>query len=211
MNKSVNVAGRLLLQGVQKPDNRVLELGAVSASEMLHGFSRIVHNTRRVSTQGENKLAEVDKILALEIGHSALSVKLHNVKYSTGIDAKTVLSSNENLARLEDPSGKTIVMNGLDSVGDLGHVAPENLLRDMGVGSRLLEAIADSHVPSAKMLLRQGLGKRVVVGHKDQRAVLEAATSECIMHSNHAAIANALPSLDRADSLFIGKAETWTC
>lgn len=210
MNESVNVSERLLLQRVQKPDDRVLKLGAVSTSEMLHGLGRVVHNGRRVGTQSEDKLAEVDEILSLEIGHSALSIELDDIKHSTGVDAKAVPSREKNLARLENPSSKTIIVNSLHGIGDLGHVAPENLLRDVGIVA-WRESIAETHVSGTQVLLRQCLGERVIVSDKDQRAILEAAASECIVHSDHAAIANAFPGLDRANRLLICETEACSC
>ena len=150
-------------------------------------------------------MAEVDQILSLEVSHSPLGIELHHIKNSAGVDADTGLSSKQNLARLEHSGSKTIGVDRLESIGDLGHVTPENLLGNMSIGLTAWEAGS-----SAEMLVRKGLGQWVIVGHKDQRTVLEAAAGERIVNGHNTGVADTLPGLHGTDSPLIGQAITYT-
>lgn len=59
-DEEVDSAVLVFLQPVQQPKDRILQLRAVCASEMLHRLGGVVHDIRRIGTQSDDHLPEID-------------------------------------------------------------------------------------------------------------------------------------------------------
>lgn len=62
-----------------------------------------------------------------------------------------------------------------------------------------------------KVLLRKSFGERMIISHKEQRAVLEASAGKRVVDSHYAAITHPLPSLNGPDGLLIRQTKAYTC
>lgn len=127
---------------------------------------------------------------------------LHYIHDGARIQTDPVLASEKDLTRLDDSSRKTIAVNCFQSVGNLSHVAPKYLLRNVSIVAAL------KSIPSPQVLLCKSFGQGVIIVDEYQGAVLEASVRERVVDRHDTAIAHTLPSLNRSNGLFIGKAES---
>lgn len=170
---------------------------------MLHGLGRVVHYIGLVGAQGDDELSKVDQILPLQFGQRSLSVELNHIHYGAGVETNAVPSGQKDLAWVNDPGSQLTGMDRFQSIGNLSHVTPENLFRDVRVMATL------EPVSGAKVLFSQRLRQWVIVGDKDQGAVLKASASKRIVDCHDTTVADTLPSLHGADGLFVRQPETY--
>lgn len=133
---------------------------------------------------------------------------MHDVEDGAGGEADAVLGGEDYFGGVNDSGGEAGVVDGFESVADLGDVVPKRGFWDLGCVVAVRVAVL-----LGKVFLGEAFGEGVVIRHEEEGGVAEAGVGECKMDGYYVGVADTFPVLgDRLDVVvgLVGRYEAWS-
>ena len=155
----------------EKPQDEILEFGAVRARDLLERLWQILHGGHAVACQRHEELAEIEQVFALlrrqGAGRGARIIG-DDIKDTAAIEAHAVLARAQHLARLDAARRQAVAVDAAQHVGELRGVAPQRTLRDAHRhGLQTASAPVELRWLGHHVLAVQRRPERMVVVHED--------------------------------------------